>query len=94
MNKPYIVIFLLLGLIFSLSVGKAVLHNSLSTSGIFINKIEKEIAVLKTQNALLSEDLLVASSLRNITEKAKQLGFTNENTLMVIKTSKPLAIKQ
>ncbi len=92
MKKSYIII-ILLGLVTALSMGKAVLQNTLSTSGIFISKAEQEINFYKTQNAILSEELLAASSLTNIIEKAQQSGFTSENTLMVLKTSRPLAAK-
>ena len=94
MKKSYILIIFLLGLIGVLSIGKAVLHNTLSTTGIYVGKTEQEIASLKTQNSILSEKLLAASSLTNIAEKAKQLGFINENKLMIVGTSKPLALNQ
>lgn len=93
MKKPYIVITILLGLVIVLSIARAFLHNTLSTSGIYVGHVEQEINFYKTQNAILSEKLLTASSLTNIVEKADESGFTNENTLMVLKTSRPLAVK-
>ena len=75
MKKCYIVMIFLLGLIVVLSVGRAVLHNTLSTSGIYVSKVEQEINSYKTQNAILSEELLIAGSLTNIAEKAKELGY-------------------
>lgn len=93
MKKSNFVIVILLGLVIALSVGKAVLHNALSTSGVFVSKAEAEINFYKTQNTILSEELLAASSLTSIIEKAKESGFTNENTLMVLKTSRPLAVR-
>lgn len=93
MKRFYIVIIVLLGLVMSLVVGKAVLQNTLSTSGIFVSNAEQEINFYKTQNAILSEKLLTASSLTNIIGKAQELGFIGKNTLMVIKTSKSLAVK-
>lgn len=93
MKKAYVMILFLLGLIAALSIGKAVFHNMLSTSGIFVGKAEQEINFYKTQNAILSEELLTASSLTNIIEKARESGFINKNSLMVLKASKPLAVK-
>jgi len=93
MRKCYIVIIFLLGLVITLSMANAALHNMLSTSGIFVNNVEQEINSYKTQNAILSEELLTASSLTNIIEKANVSGFTSENTLMVIKASRPLAVR-
>lgn len=93
MKKCYILVIFLLGAATVLSIGKAVLYNALSTSGIFVSKVEQEINYYKTQNALLSEEFLTASSLMNVAEKALASGFTNENTLMILKTSRSLAVK-
>lgn len=93
MKKPYTVITILLGLVIVLSVGRVFMHNMLSTSGIFVSRAEQEINSYKTQNAILSEELLTASSLTSIAQKAQETGFTDENTLMVIKTSSSLAVK-
>ena len=94
MKKCYILVIFLLGLIVVLSIGKAVLYNTFSTSGIYLSEAQREISVYKTQNAILSEELLATSSLTSIAEKAKEAGFTNENKMMVIKTSGPLAVRQ
>lgn len=93
MKKANILITILLGLAISLVVGKAVLQNALSTSGIFVSKTEKEINFYKTQNAILSEQLLTSSSLTNIAEVAKKSGFVNDKTLIVIKSSQPMAVR-
>ena len=93
MKKAYILVIIILGLVFSLAVGRSILQNMLSTSGIFIGKAEKEINFYKTQNAILSEELLIASALTNIIEKAHKSGFVSGDALMVIKTSRPLAVR-
>lgn len=93
MKKSYLIIIFLLGLVVTFSVAKAILENTLSTSGIFVGKAEQEINYYKTQNAILSEKLLSLSSLASLSEKALGSGFTNDNTLMVIKTSRPLAVR-
>lgn len=93
MRKPAIIIIFLLGLILTLSMVKAVVYNGLSTSGTFVGEIEEQIEIYKTQNAILSEQLLIYSSLSNISEKASKLGFVHENSVMMLKTL-PLAVKQ
>jgi hypothetical protein len=93
MKKPYFVIIFLLGLTILLSMGKAILQNALSTSGIYLSNTQKEISYYKTQNAILSEELLTASSLTAIAQKANEAGFIGGNNLMVVKTSIPLAAK-
>lgn len=95
MKKDYTIIIFLLGLIVMLSIGKAVFHNMLSTSGIFVSKAEQEINFYKTQNAMLSQELLTSSSLMNILGVASELGFTNKSpSFFALKTSRPLAVKQ
>lgn len=95
MKKPSLIIISLLAIIITLSLVKAILYNRLSTSGVFVGEAEEEIGFYKTQNALLAEELLKYSSLTNIAEKASELGFTKEeSSLMVLKTSRSLAVKR
>jgi len=93
MKKPYFIITFLLGLTIALVMGRAILQNTLSVSGVLVNKIDQEISYYKTQNAILSEQLLTASSLASIEKKAKKAGFVSGKTAMVIKTSSSLAVK-
>ena len=94
MKKPALIIIFLMGLIIALSIVKAALYNRLSTSGVFVSRVEEEINSYKTQNAILSEKLLILSSLTNISEKAVKLGFVRDNSLMVLKTSRSLAVRK
>ena len=95
MKKPALIITFLIVLIIVLSVINAVVHNRLSTSGVFVGELEEQISFYKTQNAILSEEFLTSSSLTNIADRASGLGFTNKNQpLLVLKTSKPLAVKR
>ena len=94
MKKPVLIVIVLIGLIVGLSVVKAIVSNRLSTSGGFVGEVEDQISFYKTQNALLTEEFLTASSLTNIAAKALTFGFTNENTPMILKTSRPLAVRR
>lgn len=91
MKKPYVIITFLLGLVVALSLGKAFMNNMLSTSGILVSRAEQEINLYKTQNIILSEEFLAASSLTNIAEKADKSGFINGSTQMILGTARPLA---
>jgi len=93
MKKPSLIIIVLVGLVVALSMIKAIVYNRLSTSGVYVGKIEEEIGFYKTQNAKLLEKLLAFSSLTNISAKATELGFAKNTSLMVLKTL-PLAVKQ
>lgn len=95
MKKPALIIIVLVGLVVVLSLIKAIVYNSLSTSGVFVGELEDQISFYKTQNAILSEELLVSSSLTSIITKASELGFTNKDqSLLVISSSRPLAVKR
>lgn len=94
MKKSGFVIIFLIGAIVILSIVKVVLYNRISTSGVFLSKIEKEISYYKTENAILSEKLLISSSLKNVAGKAKELGFIKNDSLRVLKTSNSVALKQ
>ena len=95
MRKPALIITFLIGLVVVLSVVKATVQNRLSTSGVFVAELEKQISFYKTQNAILSEELLTSSSLTSIAARASELGFTNkDSSLLVLKTTKPLAVKR
>lgn len=94
MKKSHIIIIFLLGLIVSMSMIKGIVYNRLSTSGVFVGRVEDEIVYYKTQNAKLLEELLISTSLINIASKATEAGFVNDDSLMVLKTSNSLAVKQ
>lgn len=94
MKKSSFTIIFLIGLVIILSVAKAVVYNRLSTSGTVIGKIEEEINFYKTQNTILSEELLTSSSLMTVALKAERMGFIKENSVLAIRASKPLAVNQ
>ncbi|EKD65142.1 MAG: hypothetical protein ACD_50C00178G0007 [uncultured bacterium] len=93
MKKKVFIIAFILFTIISLSVGQVVVSNRLSTEGIDLQKIEEEIHFYKAQNSTLSEKLFTASSLSNIASRAALLGFVENKSQLVVKTSLPIALK-
>ncbi len=94
MKKPALIITILIGLIITLSMIKIIVYNRLSISGVFVAELEEKISYYKTQNAILSEDLLTSSSLTNILARASELGFVNKSSsLLVLRASKSLAVR-
>lgn len=93
MKKSSIIILILIGTTIGLSIVQGAISNKLSTKGILVGKIEKEINYYKTQNAILSEKLLAHSSLTNLASKASELGF-RESSQLVLNSSVPLAVRQ
>ena len=94
MNKlKFTIIFIIISILI-LSVVQTVISNTLSTSGVLLGKIDKEINYYKTENLKLSEKLFLASSLSTIASQASSLGFVEGKSQYVITTSKTLAIRQ
>ena len=95
MKKPALIITILVGLVVVLSIARVVVYNRLSTSGVLVGELEEQISFYKTQNAILAQEVLTSSSLTSIVTRAKELGFSNKDqSLLVIKTSRPLAVKR
>lgn len=91
MKKPVIFIGINLAIIIALSLVQVVISNSISTTGIELGKLQDEISLLKKKNAVLHEQVLVASSLTNIASRAGELGFKDSSSPLVISREVPLA---
>lgn len=92
--KKSIVVLFIVAIIVLLSIVQAILANSLSTSGVLVSEIDREIKVYKTQNAVLREKIFSEKSLNNIASKAATLGFAGEKYQLVLGASLPLAVRQ
>ncbi|QQG40448.1 MAG: hypothetical protein HYV37_02655 [Candidatus Levyibacteriota bacterium] len=75
------------------SIGQVAVANSLSTTGITLSKIEKEINAYSLENSLLKEKLLVKESLQYIASEAATIGFAEVKSQIIIGSSLPIAIK-
>lgn len=93
MKKTIVVLFIAV-VILLLSIAQAISSNMLSTSGILMSKVNKDLKVYKTENAKIREKILRQTSLNNIASRASELGFTESKSKFVIEKSSPLAIKQ
>lgn len=92
-KKSVIFITVIIMSIVVLSIGQVVVSNSLSTTGITLAKIEKEIDSYSLENALLREKLLADESLHHIASYAATVGFVETRSQLVIGRSMPIAIK-
>ena len=93
MKKSVIILFITATIIL-LSIAQTILSNMLSTSGVPMSKINKELQAYKTENTQIREKLFLRSSLINIASKAAELGFVESKSEFVLKTSMPLAVRQ
>lgn len=92
-RKTFIITFAI-STILALSVAQVVVSNRLSTAGIEVGEIEDQTQYYKAQNSILSERILQASSLGSIASRAAKLGFIDNKSQLVLKTSLPLAAKR
>jgi cell division protein FtsL len=91
MKRPLFIIGSMLFIIVVLSVVRVASTNSISTTGIELASLEEETNKYKKENELLKEKYLQASSLTNIEEKAKKLGFVESKTTVYLSEPLPLA---
>ena len=76
-----------------LSLVQVILSNSLSTTGIALARLERDVQNYQRQNVLLREKILTESSLTKIVSKAAVLGFSKGKSQIVINGSVPIAAK-
>lgn len=93
MNKPKTFIISIFSIVFALSIVQVVVSNSLSTTGIELDKLQEEKKILNLKNGILREKLFAASSYTQISQKANSLGFIEEKTRFFASTPLPLAVK-
>lgn len=76
-----------------LAAGRVVVSNAISTSGVALGRINEEVAVLKTKNDSLKEELFSKASLENIASEAGKLGFTDKKESYVLTSPLPVALR-
>lgn len=91
MKKPILFILLNGFVILTLSLIQVVVANSISTTGIEIGKIDKELSTYKKKNAVIHEQVLIASSLTNVASVAATMGFDEAKTQFVLESPLPIA---
>ncbi len=91
MKKPLLFIGFNFIVITILSLIQVVVSNNISTTGIELGKLQDEISLLKKQNIVLREQVLISSSLTNIASRASEMGFKDSSSPLVISRNTPLA---
>lgn len=93
--KAYSLIVKILFIIMLLLAGiRVVVSNSISTSGVALDRINEDVASVKTDNLLIEEKLLSLTSLNNVASEAAKLGFASNNDILIIANPLPIAAKQ
>lgn len=91
MKKPAFLLTILIFIIVGLLVVRAVISNTISTSGVALGKTQDELVKYKTENTILREKILSLSSLTNISSKAGQIGFVGSKSSLAIRKTLPIA---
>ncbi len=94
MKKPGLIILTLILVIVALSVVKIFISNNVSTSGVVLVKIQEELDKYKFENSIIAEKLYTMTSLTNISNKARTLGYIDSKSDFVLSKQLPVAIKQ
>ena len=93
--KGYIFIVTILSVtIVALLLIEITLSNQIATKGTALLLIENNTDVLKNQNLIIQQQVLQASALTTIDQKAKELGYVADNTPVYITAPLPLALNQ
>lgn len=94
MKKPLLLIIFFLIAIISLSIVQVGTSSKLSTTGIELESLQSQISKYKKENTILEEKVLEASSLINVSKKAKALGFVQVRSQIYLSNPLPLALNQ
>lgn len=93
MKKYTLILKFLIAIMFVLAVGRVVVSNLISTSGVEFGVLNEEIAAIKTQNDSLREELFSKKSLENIASEAAKIGFTDNRESFVLTSPPPVALR-
>lgn len=94
MKKPVLIITALVFIILTLSVVRIFISNNVSTSGMVLEKVTKELNKYKLENSIITEKLYTMASLTSVSDKAYELGFVDSKSGFVLNKQVPVAIKQ
>lgn len=91
MKKPLFILVLLFLTIGALVVVRSVVAARITTSGLELSQLQSETYALKTENAILREEIFTLSSLTHVSERADQVGFVESESVFAVSGAKPIA---
>lgn len=91
MKKYNLILTILILIMLSLAVVRAVISNTMSTEGLVLSKVNEEINSYKLQNEILDERFLLSSSFTYLATEAARLGFIDNKSNFVLTNPLPLA---
>lgn len=88
------ILFVMIILAIITAIARIGVSTLLVTGGIDLNDLQSQTIALQKENTLLKEQIYEQSSLLAIKERAEKVGFTNENSHLVLTAPVPVAYKQ
>ncbi|MDE2025741.1 MAG: hypothetical protein KGJ07_04570 [Patescibacteria group bacterium] len=77
------------------SLVQIVFSSAFATDGIQLTQLQSTQVALEKENSLLKEQVYSASSLTNISQEAKQMGYTEDaKSRVVLSNPLPIALNQ
>lgn len=94
MKKPILILLILFLTIGSLVVVRSVVASRITTSGLELSQLKNDTSNLKTQNAILREEIYSLSSLTHVSETADKVGFVESKEAYAVSAARPIARKE
>lgn len=94
MKKPILIIAILFITIGALVVTRSVVAARITTSGLELSQVKSETSELKTQNAILREEIFSLSSLTHVSETAEKVGFVESKDVYAVSAARSIARKE
>ena len=94
MKKPILILLILFLTIGSLVVVRSVVASRITTSGLELSQLKNDTSNLKTQNAILREEIYSLSSLTHVSETADKVGFVESKDAYAVSAARPIARKE
>lgn len=94
MKKPILILTCLILVIIGLTVTRAIVSNTLSTTGVDLSRIDQDIDSYQRKNALIQERILQASAFTTLEQEAEQRGYEAMSSQIVLTSPLPIAYKR
>jgi hypothetical protein len=94
MKRYILIVSFVCVIIVGLLLVEITLSNQIATTGDQLLTIENKTDDLKNQNLIIQQQVLQASSLTTINQKATAMGFVQDTTPVYITTPLPLALNR
>lgn len=93
-NRGILLLSIIFFLILVLTFAQIIVSNRLSTSGVRLAEVRREIEVYRQENQLLKGELSQATSINAIAQRASDAGFTRDSSPLVFGPGPVVALKE